>query len=94
MCVHVELDKAIDLNYNMECAAIVLCQQIAYVSDFQSIYTVYMIYDSTKASRTVANSLDHQGHKLRQIRLKNLPTCIISYYHGLLSFKMLLAPVL
>ena len=36
--VHVELDKAIDLDHNSytECASIVLCKRIAYVSGFLS----------------------------------------------------------
>ncbi len=34
--MHVELDKAIDLDHNTECAAIVVCKRIAHVSSFQS----------------------------------------------------------
>ena len=34
--MHIKLDKTVDLNYNMECASIVLCKCIAHVSGFQS----------------------------------------------------------
>ena len=42
--MHVELDKAINLNYNTECAAIVLCQRITHVSGSNPVYIVYVIY--------------------------------------------------
>ena len=34
--MHVELDKAINLNDNTECASIVLCKRMAHVSSFLS----------------------------------------------------------
>ena len=42
--MHIELDKAIDLNYYMECAAIVLCKDIVHMSGFQShLHSLYCL---------------------------------------------------
>ena len=55
--MHVELNKVIDLNYNTECATIVLlrlCNRIAHVSGFQSYLRIYVhVYDMPVASQQI-----------------------------------------
>ena len=44
--MHVELDKAIDLDYNTECAAITYANVLLTWTVSNPIYIVYIIYDS------------------------------------------------